>query len=170
MKQTAIAQRLWVLDLAFAEISPRRQLPYHEHTVNRSRYAHCGFVDGHCAGQFGGVPNLAVIVRQHVPKAAQCHRRNVNAQLRQIAVKESLRKGAAMRTIGSGSPCRKGKSARAASDACIWPVGRQGETLPMERSPNVRRGIRRLLTNPAGTAENQDRAAAPTVGEPEARK
>src|SRR6185312_5727158 len=93
VKQSGIAHvDLRSSDLPLAEVlEPRRQLPYHEEARHQVEVAaHRGFVDGERAGKLGGVPSLAVVVGHHVPEAAEGNGRNLDTQLRHVALQERL--------------------------------------------------------------------------------
>jgi len=95
MKQAAVAHiNLRGLDLTLAEVlKPRRQLPDHEHAGHQVEVtANRGLVDGEGARQFGGIPNLAVAMGEHIPETPERNGGNGHAKLRQVPFQKSLDK------------------------------------------------------------------------------
>src|SRR5271165_1900781 len=93
VKESAVANvHLRRLDLTLSEVlEPGLQLPDHEHAGQQVEVAtDGGFVYSERPSQLGGVPNLTVIVRHHVPESVQRGGRNLDPHLRQIALQERL--------------------------------------------------------------------------------
>ena len=93
MEQAAVAHiDLGGLDLPFAEVlKPRQQWAYHEDARHEVEVApHSGLVHGEGAGQFGGVPRLAMIVGDHAPEPPERDGRNRDTQLRHVSFEERL--------------------------------------------------------------------------------
>src|SRR5436190_3665435 len=91
MQQAAVAQvNLRCPDLTLLQILvPRRELPHHEHAGQQVEVVpHRGLAHAEGTRRLGGIPDLSVIMRKHRPETQQRRRRDLDVELRYVALEK----------------------------------------------------------------------------------